>query len=702
MNHPATICLVMETGANFELGLPNLQLGELIAAGGFGRVYRGYDTFLRRPLAIKILRTTTGLEVRSLFEAEAAAHGPLSRHPNIVTLHHAGFTTNGAEPYLVMDYIEGGSLAEYLAESGPVPWQHVVAWMIPICSAVQHVHDHGILHRDIKPDNILLDPPSTPLLSDLGIACLQADTSPLPALSLGHVAPEALRGESTGTASDVYSLGSTIYQLLTGRLPFGGDLQDRLANLQADPPPIPAELFIPPWLNEGLVACLARDPAARLQTSGELEKLLRQATSQLDLRSPTIPTRAIPIPESAPIHEPVTASTTISTAAGGGTEPPSANPPAIELLPGLRPAPNRRSRLARAVGAVAMVLIAVAGAVLAWPGHETDDASADHVPEAAVGDPATSPTGGTTAGDRSAGTAPDGTGPSGGSVPGDPASASAISRIDVAPGPIGQGAGGNGATPATIGPGETGATATGSTQATGSAPQIDNGSGNGGGGGSNGGGGTTAPPPCTAVVVPTVVNLSVADARKALESAGFRTTQGSAQDSYLAQSTDPAARASGCKGDTVRIDACAGTRVPVVDQKSEQEARLAMAGASLVVSVSYVDSAAVGPGLVVGTSPAARTPICVDSKVTLTVSSGSPVCFVVPNVIGMPQEQARSTLEQASPYIYVLVDHGFTPRPAGGDIGAVFFQSLPGGTKVTACDYTSVGITVRAGYVPGS
>ena len=156
---------------SYQLGVPHLQLGELIGGGGFARVFHGYDSLLRRHLAVKILRSVQGVELRDMFEAEAAAHGALSRHPNIVTIHQVGWTVDGSRPFLVMDHVAGGSLADYLAEHGAVPWEHAVAWMIPVCSAVQHAHDHGILHRDIKPDNILLEPPGQPLLSDFGIAC---------------------------------------------------------------------------------------------------------------------------------------------------------------------------------------------------------------------------------------------------------------------------------------------------------------------------------------------------------------------------------------------------------------------------------------------------------------------------------------------------------------------------------------------------
>jgi serine/threonine protein kinase len=366
----------------YGLGLPNIQLGEVIGGGGFARVYRAYDSLLRRDLAVKILRPVTGVEMRRAFENEAGIHGPLSRHPNIVTIHHAGFTAGGdltvggERPYLVMDLVSGGTLADHLRERGPIAWQHAAAWMVPLCDAVSHVHASGVLHRDIKPDNILLDPPNTPLLSDLGIACLEDETNPLHAMSFPHVAPEALRGERRGFASDVYSIASTLYELLSGTAPFGTTLEARLANIDAGPNPLPA---LPPWLDQLLRSAMAPDPAHRLPTAGVLRQQLQAGLGTAPVELPTVVVRA-PVPRPGIDSRPPHPSVVPDPTAGGS---PSATPATVvysaeptastgrwavpEAQP-VGPAGRRRSAALLAGTAIVLAVAALAALGLWWAG----------------------------------------------------------------------------------------------------------------------------------------------------------------------------------------------------------------------------------------------------------------------------------------------------------------------------------------------
>ncbi len=317
---------------SYDLGIPNLQVGEPIGGGGFARVYRAHDTLLKRDLAIKILRPVMGQDVSATFENEAGLHGRLSRHANIVTIHHAGFTSDGAHPFLVMDLVTGGSLGDRLRNHGTVPWGQAVAWMIPICGAVQHVHDSGILHRDVKPDNILLDPPDTPLLGDLGIACLEDDTRPIEAMSFPYVAPEGLRGHRRDAPSDVFSLGTTLYELVAGSAPFGRSLEERVLNLDSPPPPLPDDAQAPAWLEGILRRALEAEPFLRIQSASQLQAELQSGLDSHRAAAP--PTRATPTPAAA-LRPRADADAPGLVGAPGdiGSSAPAADPPAVTVGP---------------------------------------------------------------------------------------------------------------------------------------------------------------------------------------------------------------------------------------------------------------------------------------------------------------------------------------------------------------------------------
>ncbi len=574
------------TGAGHQLGIPNLQILEPIGGGGFARVYRAYDHLLRRQLAVKILRPVAGVEMRQAFEAEAAAHGPLSRHPGIVTIHQAGFTTGDDRPYLVMDYIEGGSLGDYLADHGTVPWPHVVAWLIPICDAVHHAHGLNILHRDIKPDNILLDPPGTPLLGDFGIACLADETSPLPALSLGHAAPEALRGERRDVRSDVYSLGTTMFQLLSGFTPYGSDVFRRLGSIDTPPPHLPPEIDAPPWLDDLVRRAMAPDPADRPASAAELGRRLQAGGAGARIEVPTVAARPLTarpsILDTRPRHPsmvpgaggPISVVTSRSTILPGTTGTGTAG--SVTAAPGLRPGsdadveariatlgtlrlPAARPRARHRASALALVVLVVAMGVATWtvlaqlgsrlpaadgggaslPAEHTTEATTSGTAEAGAADPTVRPT------DPAPTSATDGPAPS--------TTVSPTSKATTA----------STRTPSSSEP----STASSSTS---SKPS------------------TTAGPG----TVPAVIGMAEADAKAAVRAAGFPV----AASTYTTSCTAPT-------GTVITLTPRAGATVP-----ANQLAQ---------------------------------------SPVTLTVSKGAPAAVAVPNVVGATRASAASTLSTA-------------------------------------------------------
>ncbi len=259
-----------------------VQIGE----GGMAVVYKAYDTRLEREVAIKIIRKEAfppeALDrIFKRFEREAKALARLS-HPNIVKVHDYG--EYEGSPYLVMEYHPGGTLKTMLGK--PLDWKVVSKLLIPVASALGYAHQQGILHRDVKPSNILITNQGEPMLTDFGIAKMldMNDGQTLTGTGLGvgtpeYMAPEQGLGKEVDARVDIYSLGVILYELVTGRKPYTADTP--LAVLfkhMTDPLPRPSDLL--PGLSKGiekiLIKTLAKDPINRYQ---DIESLVKEIES---------------------------------------------------------------------------------------------------------------------------------------------------------------------------------------------------------------------------------------------------------------------------------------------------------------------------------------------------------------------------------------------------------------------------------------
>lgn len=252
------------------------EIHEIIGVGGMAVVYRAYDTIDDRTVAIKILKDefSGNEEFLRRFRNESKAIAVLS-HPNIVKVYDVSF--GDRIQYIVEEYIDGITLKEYLDQQKVIKWKEAIHFTVQILRALQHAHSKGIVHRDIKPQNIMLLQDGTIKVTDFGIARFShTDTRTMSEKAIGsvhYIAPEQARGDLTDEKTDIYSVGVMLYEMLTGRLPFEADnaVSVAIMQLQTDPTP-PREInpSIPGGLEEITLKAMQKDPACRYQSASEM------------------------------------------------------------------------------------------------------------------------------------------------------------------------------------------------------------------------------------------------------------------------------------------------------------------------------------------------------------------------------------------------------------------------------------------------
>jgi tRNA A-37 threonylcarbamoyl transferase component Bud32 len=279
--------LATPTFSRAEGALTGTRLGtyevlDFLGRGGMAEVYKGRHPRLDRTVAIKILSPSLAEDVdfRQRFEREAQAVAAL-RHPNIVQMYDFG-DVEGVY-YMVMEYIDGNDLGRYMDEVGPMSLEQVRPILRGVADALDHAHAQGLIHRDVKPPNVLLREEGNPVLTDFGIAkILSSDTAAtktgMMMGTLDYMAPEQIRvSKEVDGRADVYALGVMLYRMFTGELPFQGDHPSAvmLGHLQ-EPAPDPRELVpdMPDNVADAILSALAKNPDDRPSTPGDLAGLI--------------------------------------------------------------------------------------------------------------------------------------------------------------------------------------------------------------------------------------------------------------------------------------------------------------------------------------------------------------------------------------------------------------------------------------------
>jgi serine/threonine protein kinase len=263
--------------------LGRYRLDEQIAIGGMAEVWRGEDETLTRPVAVKLLHQhlLPDQTSRTRFETEARLAASLS-HPGIVTVYDVAVSED--EAAIVLEFVPGEGLNDVLAARGPLPEDEALELAAQVGDALDHAHRRGVIHRDVKPDNILVSPDGHARLVDFGIARVASETAQRLTLAgttfgtLRYMAPEQLAGEPGNAQTDVFGLGATLYQMLSGRPPFDADAPAALIRQQrARPPAIPR---VAPRVMNAIWDALDADPASRPSSAAEFAARLRDTEKE--------------------------------------------------------------------------------------------------------------------------------------------------------------------------------------------------------------------------------------------------------------------------------------------------------------------------------------------------------------------------------------------------------------------------------------
>jgi eukaryotic-like serine/threonine-protein kinase len=271
-----------------ELIAGRYELEELVGSGGMSSVYRAYDRLLERRVALKILHEqfTRDADYVERFRREARAVAQLT-HPNIVTVIDRG--EQDGRQFIVFEYVDGMNLKELVAHEGPLSPREAIELALQVARGLAFAHDQGLVHRDVKPQNVLLDADGRAKVTDFGIAhAVDVDGLTITGTIMGtsnYIAPEQARGQPVDEQTDVYSLGCVLYELLAGQVPFDGDNFVAVAMRHVnDPVPSVREVRpdVPPRLDWAIQRAMAKDHGDRFEAMGDFAAELEACHAELD------------------------------------------------------------------------------------------------------------------------------------------------------------------------------------------------------------------------------------------------------------------------------------------------------------------------------------------------------------------------------------------------------------------------------------